>query len=192
MCVQEITINDRSKSKRDILNWPSLKISLSETFKDYKVQLMDVGLLPIAEQLRVIRQTNFIMHHGAANNFRFFMRPHSFLVETQPASAWFCGHAVAKDDIVYVLSMDSKTDMYDESSTCYMYTPPKANWIAKKEVPRNLHVKALVRLTRQLIEKRQNELQRGCRNQTYIFFESDNTKKTPVTNSNSRHRNERL
>ena len=173
--VQEITINDRSQSKRDILNWPSLKISLQETFKDYKVQLMDVGLMPIAEQLRVIRKTNFIMHHGSANNFRFFMRPHSFLVETQPGSAWFCGHAVAKDDIVYVLSMDSKTDMYEESSTCYMYTPPKANWTAKKDVPRNVHVKALVRLTRQLIQKRQNELQRGCRNHTYIFFESNNT-----------------
>lgn len=144
-----ILFNVRSRSSRDITNWDDLADSVRGAVAEFgvNVEKTDVGKLSMVEQAKLVAKTDFlIMHHGAANNHRYWLAPDSVLIETQPPDSWFCGHSFGHDDVNYILSTNhDKTAGECDSKLptsicspedCVMYMQPKSEFVKFKNRPR--------------------------------------------------------
>jgi hypothetical protein len=150
---------DTSHGGRDVQNWQEVEQALSESSVGAAlgVRRLNIGELPLLEQVRLSATTDvFLMHHGAANNHRFWMELDSLFLETQPpGEGWFCGHAFGKDGVNYVLVTTHSTKVGECNSArpplcratdCPMYTLPKSFFVTFKDKPVKLRPQRIVAL----------------------------------------------
>jgi len=143
-----VYVSKRS-SGRDLSDWDVL-VSQLRSKEGLAVETGDIGSLPFQEQVLKAANTDImIMHHGAANNHRFWMAPDSVLIETQPPDSWFCGHAFGDDQVNYVLSMNNPQITAGEcnpgqpldqcnNADCNMYEQPKSEFAKRKDGRRSI------------------------------------------------------
>jgi len=170
-----VLLNIRTAStaanSRDLLNWDEIGNRVQIALAKFGVNVLktDIGTRTVVEQAILAASTDFlIMHHGAANNHRYWLGPDSVLVETQPPKSWFCGHSFGHDDINYILSTDHNQtagecgdipgEEYDatarledgeeidecNSKDCLMYSKPRGTFAHRKDISRKADPNRLI------------------------------------------------
>jgi len=165
-----ILFNVRSASSRDITNWDDISSSVTRAVAQFsvKVEKTDIGKLTMVNQASLVAKTDvLIMHHGAANNHRYWLAPDSVFVETQPPNSWFCGHAFGNDEVNYILSTNHDQTAGEcisgqpisicNPADCTMYTQPKPEFAALKNQPRTAESKRWISMLVRLLDGYEKE-----------------------------------
>jgi len=133
-----------------------------------KVEKTDIGKLTMVNQASLVAKTDvLIMHHGAANNHRYWLAPDSVFVETQPPNSWFCGHSFGNDEVNYILSTNHDQTAGEcisgqpisicNPADCTMYTQPKPEFAALKNQPRTAEPKRWISMLVRLLDGYEKE-----------------------------------